>query len=72
MALHVEPTEQLTEDSMAQEVFKLIDSFHLSYGGKFNLLRAISGKIQERRGRPVTDIALVMKNKVFTIRRKEV
>jgi hypothetical protein len=28
VGLHVEPTEQLTEDSMAQEVFKLIDSFN--------------------------------------------
>ena len=54
VALHVEPTNQLTEESMVQAVVNLFDSFNLSYIGKLNLLTATGQKIKQIEGRPAT------------------
>ena len=47
VAVHVEPTNQLTIEGMVQEVLKVIDRFNLSYDGKLNLLKIIMEKVHE-------------------------
>ena len=47
MAIHSEPTEQLTKETMVQEVLNMVERFNLSYDGKFNLLKDSLEKIYE-------------------------
>jgi hypothetical protein len=47
MEIHVEPTEQLTKEAMAQEVLNMIQRFNLSCQGKINLLQVILEKVYE-------------------------
>ena len=47
VAIHVEPTEQLTKEAMAQEFLNMIERFKLSYQGQVNLLIKIIGKVYE-------------------------
>jgi hypothetical protein len=43
--IHVEPTEQLTEEAMVKEFLNMVERFNLTYRGKINLLKVILEKI---------------------------
>jgi len=47
VALHVEPTNQLTEDGMVQAVLNLLDSFNISFTEKLDIIKRAQDKITE-------------------------
>jgi hypothetical protein len=47
VALHVEPINHLTEESMVQAVLNLLDSFNIPFIGKLNIIKATEKKITE-------------------------
>jgi len=54
VALHVEPTNQLTEGSMVQAIMHLLDSFNISFIEKLKIIKITEEKITEiEYGKPV-------------------
>ncbi len=47
VALHVEPTNQLTEEGMVQAVLNLLDTFNISFTEKLDIIKRAQDKITE-------------------------
>jgi hypothetical protein len=48
VALHIEPTNQLTEDGMVQAVLNLLGSFNIPFTKKLGIIKRVQEKIAER------------------------